>query len=130
MSLEKTELYCIIIQNALLYTLYIIYIRHTNISIYIYIQNCKPVFCLQKNMTELSVHVKVVQGENLSPHPPTHTVTHIFSFFLKLRIFLFTFKKMNLFSFFEKCSGKLKYIHDSDSDPVNCTYPLPIPEGC
>lgn len=58
---EKTELYCIIIQNALLYTLYIIYIRHTNIFIYIYIQNCKPVFCLQKNMTELSVHVKKIQ---------------------------------------------------------------------
>lgn len=58
---EKTELYCIIIQNALLYTLYIIYIRHTNVSLYIYIQNCKPVFCLQKNMTELSVHVKKIQ---------------------------------------------------------------------
>lgn len=74
------------------------------------------------------LEVEVVQGENLSPHPPTHTS---FLFFETENFLIYLKKYMNFFSFFEKCSGKLKYIHDSDSDPVNCTYPLPgIPEGC
>lgn len=63
----------------------------------------------------------------LVPYPPTHTS---FLFFETENFLIYLKKYMNFFSFFEKCSGKLKYIHDSDSDPVNCTYPLPIPEGC